>query len=149
MHIPEMGEKIHQMVYTFLDNLTWIGNGKFSPVLREYSHLAANVLSSSPKISYLIKNNFFQLNLAQNDEEVGWRYLSADFRSFCDSLTRSLPKAFQKQALLWTSRSTSFAVNNLRNPWPITLIFFSDHWKFNIDSNNVKRDRTKHLLFFR
>ena len=51
-----MGEKIHQMVYTFLDNLTWIGNGKFSP---EYSHLAANVLSSSPKISYLIKNNFF------------------------------------------------------------------------------------------
>ena len=54
-----MGEKIHQMVYTFLDNLTWIGNGKFSPLLREYSHLAANVLSSSPEISYLIKNNFF------------------------------------------------------------------------------------------
>ena len=27
--------------------------------------------------------------------------------------------------------------------------FFSDHWKFNIDSNNVKINRTKDLLFFR
>ena len=50
--------KIEEKVYGFLDNLIWIGNGKFSLFLREYSKLAVNVLSSSPKISDLIKNNF-------------------------------------------------------------------------------------------
>ena len=38
--------------------------------------------------------------MAQNDEKVGQKYFSADFKSFWDSLTRSLPKGFQKQALL-------------------------------------------------
>ena len=58
-------------VYGFFDNWDLIGNGKFSLLLGEYSQLAANVLASSPKMSYLIKNNFFELNLAQNDEKVG------------------------------------------------------------------------------
>ena len=35
---------MQQKVYGFLDNLTWIGNGKFSLLLREYSQLAVNVL---------------------------------------------------------------------------------------------------------
>ena len=43
----------------FLDNLICIGNGKFSLLIREYSQLAGNVLSSSAKISDLIKTNFF------------------------------------------------------------------------------------------
>ena len=58
-------------VYGFFDNWDLIGNGKFFLLLGEYSQLAANVLASSPKMSYLIKNNFFELNLAQNDEKVG------------------------------------------------------------------------------
>ena len=51
--------------------MSWIGNDKLSLLLPEYSQLAVNVLTSSPKISDLIKNNFFLLNLAQNDEKVG------------------------------------------------------------------------------
>ena len=55
----------------FFDNWNLIGNGKFSLLLGEYSQLAVNVLTSSPKMSYLIKNNFFELNFAPNDEKVG------------------------------------------------------------------------------
>ena len=32
-----MQKKMQQKVYGFLDNLIWIGNGKFSLLLREYS----------------------------------------------------------------------------------------------------------------
>ena len=60
-----------QNIYGSLDNLIWIGNGKFCLLLREYWQLAVNVLTSSPKISDLNKNNFFSLNLAENDEKVG------------------------------------------------------------------------------
>ena len=58
------------------------------------------MLSSSPKFSDLIKKNFFSVNLAQNDEEAGEKNFAADVRSFWDSLTRSLPKGFQKEALV-------------------------------------------------
>ena len=37
--------------------------------------------------------------MAQDDEKEGQKYFSADFRSFWDSLTRSLPMGFYKQAL--------------------------------------------------
>ena len=43
----------------YLDNLIWIGSGKFSLLLQEYSQLAVNVLTSSSKIPDLIKNSFF------------------------------------------------------------------------------------------
>ena len=33
----------------FLDNLIWIGNGKFSLLLREYSQLAVNVLKANSR----------------------------------------------------------------------------------------------------
>ena len=59
-----------QKVSGFLDNLIWIGKGKFSQLLREYSQLAVNVLTSSSKISDRIKNNFFWLNLVQSDLKV-------------------------------------------------------------------------------
>ena len=52
-------EKISQKVSGFLDNLIWIGNDKFCLLIREYSQFAGNVLSSSAKISDLIKTNFF------------------------------------------------------------------------------------------
>ena len=54
----------------FLDNLAEFGNGTFFLLIREYSQLAVNVSSSSPEISDLIKNNLFQLNLAQKNEKV-------------------------------------------------------------------------------
>ena len=63
----EMSEKC----YGFSDNLISIGNFKFSLLQREYSQLVLNVLSSSPKISDLMKKKFFQLNFAKNDKKVG------------------------------------------------------------------------------
>ena len=50
---------ITQKVYRFLDSLIRNGNGKFYLLLREYSQRPVNVLSSSPEISDLIKNNLF------------------------------------------------------------------------------------------
>ena len=50
---------MEEKVYDFSDNLIGIGNGKFSFLLPEYSQLPGNVLTSSPKISDLIKNSFF------------------------------------------------------------------------------------------
>ena len=38
-------KELQQKLYGFLDNLIWIGNGKLSLLLREYSWLAVNVLN--------------------------------------------------------------------------------------------------------
>ena len=53
-----MAKKMQQKTSVFLVNLISIGNGKFSLLIQEYLQLAGNVLSSSPKISDLIKINF-------------------------------------------------------------------------------------------
>ena len=53
--------------------------------------------------------------MAQNDEKVGKRYLSADFSSFKDPLAPSLPKCFQKQDLSCIEVNAYLGVNNLGN----------------------------------
>ena len=58
---------MERKVYGFLDNLILTCNGKFSLLLRKYSLLAVNLLTRSHKISESFKNNFFKLNLGQND----------------------------------------------------------------------------------
>ena len=58
MEIPKLQKKNPKKIYDVLDNLIWIGNGKFSLLLPEYSQLAINVLTTSLEISDLIKNNF-------------------------------------------------------------------------------------------
>ena len=58
MQKKQQQKKMQQKVYRFLDNLIWIGNGKFSPLLWEYWYFSVRVLSSSPKISDLTENNF-------------------------------------------------------------------------------------------
>ena len=60
-----------QKIYGFSDSLIYVGSGKFSLLIREYSQFGVNVLSSSPKISDPIENNFFELNSAQKDEKLG------------------------------------------------------------------------------
>ena len=51
--------KMQEKIDGFSDNLISVGNGKFPLLICEYSGLAVNVFSSSLKISYPIKNNFF------------------------------------------------------------------------------------------
>ena len=62
---------MQQKIFGFSDSLIYVGNGKFSLIKRAYAYFGVNVLSSSPKISDPIENNFFELNLAQKDEKVG------------------------------------------------------------------------------
>ena len=50
-------KKNPEKIYGFLDNFIWVGNGKFSLLLREYSFLAVNLLTNSAEISDLIENN--------------------------------------------------------------------------------------------
>ena len=53
--------KKQQNVFAFLQNCIWIGNGLFSLSWWKYSSSSVNVLTSSPKI----------LDLIKNDEKVG------------------------------------------------------------------------------
>ena len=71
-----------QNVFGFLVNCVWIGKDKPHLLGQEYSPSAVNVLTSSPKISDLTKNDFCKLNLAENDENVGQKSFSAGFSSF-------------------------------------------------------------------
>ena len=64
-------KKMSQKICGFSDSLIYVGNAKFSLLIREYSSLGVKVLSSSPKISDPIENNLFELNLVQKDEKVG------------------------------------------------------------------------------
>ena len=51
--------KISENVFSFEDNCIVTGSGKLSALVREYMYLAVNVLTSSPKISDMTKNDFF------------------------------------------------------------------------------------------
>ena len=52
-------KKILQKIFGFSDSLIYVGNGNFPLLIREYSQFGVNVLSSSPKISDPVENNFF------------------------------------------------------------------------------------------
>ena len=66
-----MQKKMQQKIYGFSDSLIYVGNCKFSLLIREYSYFGVNVLSSSIKISDPIENKFFELSLAQKDQKIG------------------------------------------------------------------------------
>ena len=72
-------------------SLYYLGNTRSSRV---------TLWSNRPKISDLMENNFPELNFSPNHSKVGKKNFFADFRSFWVSLTGSLPKGFQKEALL-------------------------------------------------
>ena len=57
-------------VLCFWENCIWIGIVKFSLLRTWYSSTAANVLTSSPKILYVDKRDFFQLNLFSSDRWI-------------------------------------------------------------------------------
>ena len=87
-----------QKIFSFSDSLIYVGNSKFSLLIGEYSYFGVNVLSSGPKVSDPIENNFFWLNFAQKDEKLGYKFFSADVTSFWVALTGSLRKGFRNKA---------------------------------------------------
>ena len=60
-----------EKVFDFSDICILIGKDEFYILLRECSKLAVNVLTSTPKILDLTKNNFSWLRWPQNDEKIG------------------------------------------------------------------------------
>ena len=75
-------------------------------------------------MSDMTKNNFFQRKMTQTDEKVGEKCFPSDFSGFRASLTRSLPKSFQKQDLLCMLVRTAWGVNNFRNTSAMRLNLF-------------------------
>ena len=57
-----------EKVFWFWDNCIWIGIVKLSLVRTGYFSLAANVLTTSPKIRYVNKRDVFQLNQLDIDQ---------------------------------------------------------------------------------
>ena len=59
-----------QKAFCFWDNFIWIGIVKLSLLRTGYFSLAANVLTSSPKIWHVNKRDFFQLNFLGSDRWI-------------------------------------------------------------------------------
>ena len=66
----ENTEKKWANFFCFWDNCMWIGNAQLSLLRRGYFSLAANVLTSSPKILHVNKRDFFQLNWLGSDQWI-------------------------------------------------------------------------------
>ena len=64
------GIKNREKVFSFLDNIVWIGDDNFSQFQTGYLRLAVNVLTSTPKIWNLTKGDTFQIISPQSDEEI-------------------------------------------------------------------------------
>ena len=61
---------------------------------------AVNVLTDSPRISYVTKRDVFQLIFSQTDEIIIKKCCCADFRSVWDPLIRWLLKGVLKKDFL-------------------------------------------------
>ena len=83
---------------------------------------AANFLTNSRKILYLIQKDSFQLSLCGNYEKLAYKFVGADFTSALDPWTRSLLKSALEQELLSIQVSTYFGGSNFQNIWTIQLI---------------------------
>ena len=64
--------KTQQEIFCFSYKCIWIGNCRLSALSRKY------LLTSCLKASDGHKNDFFQLNLAQNEENVRWKGSPSD-----------------------------------------------------------------------
>ena len=122
---------IPRKIYGFLDNLIWFGNGKFSLLLREYSELAVNMLTSSRKMWDLIKKNFpdsIWPRMMEKKDESAFQEISVVF-----GLVKTFTaKAFSERSFVMLQISRYFAANNFRNTWLMRLILFPEHWKYHL-----------------
>ena len=65
------GAENSEKVSSLWDNCIWIGIVKWFLLRRGYFSLAANVLTSSPKIWHVNNREFFQLNWLVSDQTIG------------------------------------------------------------------------------
>ena len=90
---PKCSKKFKK-VFCLWDNCIWIDIVKLSLLTTGYFSLAANVLTSSPKIWNVNKRKFFGLNFLPSDQWIWKRCCDADFNSrfghFSDVPSRSI-----------------------------------------------------------
>ena len=119
-----------EKVFCFWDNCIWIGIIKVSLLRRRYLPSVPNVLTSSPKIWYVNKRDFLQVNWLGGDQWIWQGWSDEDFdsawarlpyylsehplqRNFLDIyLTTFLESQISKRQKLWGS-SFSQNVQNL------------------------------------
>ena len=92
----ENGEKI----FSFRDNCIWIAIFKLSLLRIGYFSLAANVLTSSPKIWHVKKGDFFQFNWLDSDRWIWYRRCDADLNRALARLSCCLSKGSLKRGFL-------------------------------------------------
>ena len=112
-----------------------------------YFSSAANVLRSSPKIFYVNKRDFFQLNCLGSDQWISQRCCDADFNRASERLPCCLSKGPLKLDsldiyLTTFSESVISEVQNLRGS-----SFDSRYWKFNLDFKNATKNSEKKFCF--
>ena len=92
--------RIAQKFYCFWDNFVWIGNAKFSLLLREYLYLPINVLWSSSKFSDLIENKLFLTQFGSEWRISRIRVLFCRFQEFLGLVNTFIAKGFSERSPL-------------------------------------------------
>ena len=128
--------KNSQKVFCFWDNCIWIGIVILSLLRTGYFSLAANVLTSSPKISHVNKRDFFQRNFLCSDWGISARCCDSCFSSAYPRLPCCLSKGPLKRAFLhiYLTTFSESAVSERQKLWGSP--FFSKCSKLNLDFKN-------------
>ena len=126
MYISEIQWKKSEKIFTFLDNLIWIGSSKFSLLPPKHFSSGVNVLPNGLKILNITNKYFLRLKFSQSDEQ-GWQnYYRADYSSICDLLTCWLSSGALKRDSLGIYKSTYLTVYTFGKAQAMTLVFFSE-----------------------
>ena len=132
--------KIWEKVFCFWDNCIWIGIVKLSLLRTGYFSLAANVLTSSPKIWHVKNRDFFQLNWLGSDQWIGKMCCDVDFNSASTSLPCCLSKGPLKRDVLdnYLTKFLEAVISEIQNLWG--SYFAPNLLKFNLNFKKAAKN---------
>ena len=142
-----MQQKIQKKNFSFWDNCIEIGIVKLSLLRTGYLSSAANVLTSSTKISHVNQRDFFWINCLGSDQLIWSRWSDTDFNSAWVSLPCCLSKGLPKRDFLdiyvtTFSKSVISEIQNLR-----ASSFFSKYLKLHLDLKNAAKTSGKFFFY--
>ena len=138
--------KNSEKVFSFWDNCIWIGIVKLSLWRTRYLSLAANVLTCSPRICHVIKQNLFQLNFLGSDRWIWSRCCDAEFNSGWARAPCCLAKGPLKRDFLhiYLFTFSESVISEIQKLWLSS--FYSKCSKFNIASQNAAKIEKKFFV---
>ena len=109
--------------------------------------MAANVLTSSPKIWHVYKRDLFQLNWPRSDQWIWWRCCDEDFKSAWQRLPCCLLKSSLNRDFLdiYLTRFSVSVISKLQNLWGLSFVY--KYSKFNVDFKNAAKNSQKVFSF--